>query len=206
MECDRLYVNRRKFFNDKKEHYLTFKWPGFLMPVGENIPSQPNKTAYWRSFREEFSKWANMPTVCWTLSNQESYLMWKGYTDDIGVCIVSSIRRFISSICDGKDFKKEKYTVHCGQMIYNSYSSLEIDSLPFWKGREYASENELRFYFENPEDKQENGHIYIPIDKNALIERVILTPFIHSMTSKALADMIHDKYGINVSLSKINTK
>lgn len=206
MECGQLYVNRRRAFKDRKERYLPFSWPGFMMPVGKNIPPQPDRTKYWKSVKDEYSKWANYPTVCWTLSPQESYLMWKGYTDGIGVCIVSSIRKFVTSIRDSASFNRARCAVHCGHMIYNGYLSLETESLPFWKGKEYVSENELRFYFEIADDNLESEHIYIPIEYSVLIERIILTPFLQYKASKALAEMLQDKYGINVKTSKIDIK
>lgn len=206
MECERLYVNRRRVFSDKKERYLPFSWPGFMMPVGDNLPPQPDKTEYWKSVRNIYSKWASFPTICWTLTTQESYLMWKGYTDEIGICIVSSIGRFLNSILDGKDFHKSKCIVHCGQMIYNGYFSMNMEEMPFWKGVEYVSENELRFYFEIKDDTNEDTHIYIPINYSTLIDKIIISPFVCSKTATALSEMISERYKISVSLSKIQSK
>ncbi len=206
MECHRFYVNRRKAFDDVNERYIPFHWSGFLMPVGENIPPQPDRSQFWQDTRIEYSRWANMPTLCWTLTTQESYLMWKGYTDEIGICIVSSIGRFLNSILDGKDFHKSKCIVHCGQMIYNGYFSMNMEEMPFWKGVEYVSENELRFYFEIKDDTNEDTHIYIPINYSTLIDKIIISPFVCSRTATALSEMISERYKISVSLSKIQSK
>ncbi len=203
MECQRLYVNRRKSFEDNNERYIPFSWAGFFMPVGDNIPPQPDKRQYWDKIRNEYSNWVNMPTLCWTLTTQENYLMWKGYADENGVCIVSTIRRFIASIQENNDFKKSKCTIHCGQTIYNGFSTTDEENLPFWKGREFASENELRFYFEIENDKCEDNHIFVPIDCFTLIDKVIISPFVRPITATALADMICNRYKINASPSKI---
>lgn len=203
MEHQRLYVNRRKDFNDATERYIPFYWPGFLEPVGENIPPQPDRTQYYQDIRKEYSRWANMPTLCWTLATNENYLMWKGYTGEIGVCIVSTIRKFITSIQDSKDFKKKECIIHLGQMLYNGFSSINTESLPFWKGREFASENELRFYFAIEGDTDKDNHVFIPINRSMLINKLIITPFVCSTTAKVLADMLRTKYKINVSSSKI---
>ncbi len=206
MECHRLYVNRRKAFDDVNERYIPFHWSGFLMPVGENIPPQPDRSQFWQDTKIEYSRWANMPTLCWTLTTQESYLMWKGYTGENGVCIVTTIRKFIASIQDSKDFQRAKCTVHCGQMIYNGFSTKDTDNLPFWKGREFASENELRFYFEIADDRVNDNHIFIPFNRSSLVDRLIISPFVRPKTALALAEMLHCKYEIIVSPSIIQVK
>lgn len=206
MECKRLYVNRRKAFHDVNERYIPFHWPGFLTPVGENIPPQPDKRQYWADIRNEYSRWVNMPTFCWTLTTEENYLMWKGYTENNGVCIVSTIRQFIASIQDSNNFQRAKCTVYCGQMLYNSFSTMDTENLPLWKAREFASENELRFYFEIDDDSFDGTHIFIPIDYSVLISKLIISPFVCSKTAKALSEMLYNRYKINVSPSKIQLR
>lgn len=206
MECHRLYVNRRKAFYDVNERYIPFHWSGFLMPVGENCLPQPDRSQFWQDTRNEYSRWANMPTICWTLTTQESYLMWKGYTEENGVCIVSTIRNFITSIQDSKDFQRAKCTIHCGQMLYNGFSTMDMENLPFWKGREFASENELRFYFEIADDTGKDNHIFIPIDCSILVNKLIISPFVCPKTAEALVEMLSNRYKIKVTSSKIQVK
>lgn len=206
MESRRLYVNRRKAFNDVNERYIPFHWSGFLMPCGENSYPQPDRSQFWQDTSNEYSRWANIPTICWTLTTQENYLMWKGYTEENGVCIISTIRKFISSIQDSKDFQREKCTIHCGQMLYNGFSTMDMENLPFWKGREFVSENELRFYFEIADDTGTDNHIFIPIDRSVLVNRLIISPFVRPKTSIALVEMLHGRYKINVTPSKIQIK
>lgn len=206
MESRRLYVNRRKAFYDVNERYIPFHWSGFLMPVGENTLPQPDRSQFWQDTSKEYSRWANMPTICWTLTTQENYLMWKGYTEENGVCIISTIRKFITSIQEREDFQRAKCTIHCGQMLYNGFSTMDMANLPFWKGREFASENELRFYFEIADDTGEGKHIYIPFDHSILINKLIISPFVLPRTAMALTEMLHNKYKINVSPSKIQVK
>lgn len=204
MECQRLYVSRRKVFEDNNERNIPFHWAGFFTPVGDNIPPQPDKKQYWDKIRNEYSKWANMHTLCWTLTTQENYLMWKGYAGEDGVCIVSTIRKFIASIQENKDFQKSKCTIHCGQMLYNGFSTTDEENLPFWKGREFASENELRFYFEIKDGKYTDNHIFVPIDYSTLIDKVIISPFVRPRTANALCEMLKLRYDIMVSPSKIH--
>ncbi len=206
MECHRMFVNRRKAFDDVNERYIPFHWSGFLMPVGENTPPQPDRKQYWKETQDEYARWANMPSLCWTLTTQESYLMWRGYADKYGVCIVSTIRKLLNSIQDGKDFQKEKCTLHCGQMLYNGFSTMDNESLPFWKGHEYVAENELRFYFDIESDEGKENHILIPFDYSTLINKVIVSPFVRPKTAKAMAEMLQEKYKIIVSPSKIQIK
>ena len=206
MESNRLYVNRRKAFNDVNERYIPFNWSGYLMPFGENTPPQPDRSQFWQETRNEYSRWTNMPTICWTLTTEENYLMWKGYTEENGVCVVSTIRRFITSIQDSRDFQREKCTVHCRQMLYNGFSTMDMENLPFWKGREFVSENELRFYFEIADDTGTDNHIFIPIDRSVLVNRLIISPFVRPKTSIALVEMLQGRYKINVTPSKIQIK
>lgn len=201
MECNRFYVNRRKVFLDHTEHYIPFSWAGFYMPAGEE--PKPEKIENWNDVRSECSRVANMPTLCWTLTPRESYLMWKGYTEGIGVCVVSSIKKFVYSICDDTSFKRDHCVIRCGQMIYNGFSTIDIKNLPFWKGREYESENELRFYFEIENDTYNDNHIFIPIDRSILVDKVIISPFVTHRTASTLTEMLHNRYGFNVSPSKI---
>lgn len=206
MECHRLYVNRRKAFEDINERYIPFHWSGFLMPVGENIPPQPDRSQFWQDTRIEYSRWANMPTLCWTLTTRESYLMWRGYADKYGVCIISTTRRLLDSIQDSKSFQKDKCVVHCGQMLYNGFSTIDTQNLPFWKGREYSAENELRFYFDIEGDDGKDNHILVPFEHSTLINKVVVSPFVHHKTATALVEMLQEKYKIIVSPSKIQIK
>ena len=91
-------------------------------------------------------------------------------------------------------------------MIYNGFSTKDTDNLPFWKGREFASENELRFYFEIADDRVNDNHIFIPFNRSSLVDRLIISPFVRPKTALALVEMLHCKYEIIVSPSKIQVK
>lgn len=81
-----------------------------------------------------------------------------------------------------------------------------MENLPFWKGREFASENELRFYFEIADDTGKDNHIFIPIDRSILVNKLIISPFVCPKTAEALVEMLSNRYKIKVTSSKIKVK
>ena len=64
-----------------------------------------------------FSYLMNCPTSCWTLNDNESYLMWKSYASEFGARIKTSVYNLIASIkLDLASDSQNK--ILCGSMDY----------------------------------------------------------------------------------------
>ena len=82
-------------------------------------------------------------TSCWTIDNGEDYLMWKGYTNKIGVCICTTIGQLIAAINWGEG----DYITVCSNMKYERiFTHDDFGESMFNKEPYYKSENEVRFY------------------------------------------------------------
>lgn len=83
-------------------------------------------------------------TSCWTIDNGEDYLMWKSYTNRVGVCIHTTIDKLMEAI----DFDKDHYIPICSPMFYDIPNTNEtfLESI-MKKDTYYQSESEIRFYF-----------------------------------------------------------
>ena len=201
LSTNKYFVRFKRGFSDKYEKTLPLKnlFPAYLA----NRP--PDKTILEENISRISEKLAsykilgNIPASCWTLRNAESALMWSGYTSKFGVCIKSTVSKFISAI----DYCG--YDLICGAMAYRGYNYWQDDEA-FSKDQAFADEKEFRFYFlpNNAPDKKDKEGIYFSINPQVLITEVILSPQMALEVSSALGDMIQDKYSITVRNSNIH--
>lgn len=203
LETRKYYVSRRRVFPDLNESYQN-KEMNFPMNVahGDDSYSQKDRPIPYVDI-------IHCPTSCWTLKTSESYLMWKSYATEIGVCIKSTVHNLIASLeldlaIDGKD------TVVCGSMLYeNICPTYNEEKQLFSKDIVYSDENEFRFYFYLSDDntKRTTNFCLIPVDPNVMIDKIILSPFICKDASEKIARMIKCSYGIDsVKPSNIKLK
>ena len=143
-----------------------------------------------RQFRES----GTMLTACWTEHRGENALMWRNFTNKMGICIKSSIHNFIASI------DTDDYDICCGRMSYTGiHTETEIVDCLFTKDKAFADEDEIRFYFTprcSQSDKTDKG-VSIPVLPQVLIDEIILSPYINVQACKVLIDFINEKYNID---------
>lgn len=63
----------------------------------------------------QYKEYGNLLTYCWTLREDENYLMWDSYAKKKGVRIMTSIDKFVYSL------KTNDYEVLCGRINYQKY-------------------------------------------------------------------------------------
>lgn len=203
LETQKYYVRRRKYFDDINEGYKDIKLSFAFVPVGENTIPQIMSI-------DRIIPYAHIdcPTACWSKKKQESFLMWKCYATEMGVCIKTTIHNFIASIKENTSEESDNRIV-CGSVDYKDFRpSANEECQLFDKDSAYADEEEFRFYFYFPsyfnKDKEEG--IFIPVDTNVMIDEVLLSPFICKETADKFAQMIRFDYNINVRQSSIKLK
>lgn len=202
LESKRYFVNRKCHFEDKGESVLP---PKSLFGFN-TFGIQLNKEELQTKSQEVSEKIQNYKdsafwlTSCWTKDSTENLLMWKNYTTKIGVRIKSNINKFVASI------DTDKYTIVCGVISYDGYTSKPFEECIFSKEQYYKNEDEVRFYFLESNKKTINGES-IPVIPNTMIDEIIFSPYIHRKAAKKLAELIDKEYGINsVNQSKIELK
>lgn len=140
---------------------------------------------------KQFRESGTMLTACWTGHRGENALMWRNFTNKMGICIKSSIHNFIASI------DTDDYDICCGRMSYSGiHTDTEILDCLFTKDKAFADEDEIRFYFTprcSQSDKTDKG-VSIPVLPQVLIDEIILSPYIDTRACKVLADFINEKY------------
>lgn len=205
LETRNYYVKRRKHFVDANESYQNNKLAFGPIIVGEHNPVQ--QISIERII--PYSKIIECPTSCWSMAEEENYLMWKSYATEVGACVRTNVHNVIASLHVELDKDSENKIV-CGSMDYKKYrpSSIEENQL-FDKDHAYADEKEFRFYFYFPdynnEDKEKRA-IYIPVDTEVMIDEIILSPFMPNEAADKLVRMIKCAYNINVRQSRIRLK
>lgn len=204
LETQRYYASRRNVFIDANEVNSKIKLKFNLKPNIMNITpvTQISKKLFSKTELE------NMPTACWTIRKQESFLMWKCYATEMGVCIKTTKHNLIASIKTDISEHSDNQVI-CGSMDYKSFKpSLNEEKQLFDKDKAYAEEKEFRFYFHFPSydtNKDAKG-ITIPVDTKIMIEEIILSPFIQKVAANKLVQMINNDYGINARQSDIKLK
>ena len=108
-----------------------------------NICTQNEQDAIDR-YIENLAQSKFLFTSCWSIDQGENYLMWKSYTNRIGICIHTTIDKLMNSI----DYDKENYIPICSPLFYDSPNTKDsfLESI-MKKDIYYQSEKEIRFYF-----------------------------------------------------------
>lgn len=207
LETETYYVKRRKNFIDANESFES-SIEGLGFRNRDDITLQLSSEEVDIRYKDII----DCPTSCWSMTNQESFLMWKSYATEMGACIKTTTHDFIASIKSDLDISNKDNKLLCGSMDYVDYSKQvkNMDNLLFGKDLVYADENEYRFYFLFASDRKEcgieNRGIHVPVNTKVLIGEVLLSPFICKDAANKIARMLKCSYNIEVKLSKIELR
>lgn len=208
LESKQYHVNCKHTFSDLNERRLPLKKMFKLyLAKGDGYCPQPTKEQLDADMDELDKKLRqyrgfNLPTACWTSSTSESAVLWNHFAPKMGVCIHSTIDRFVNSL------SVESGDIFGFNMEYCGYNgSMNVMECLCSKEKCFQLENEVRFYFKSSKHRtpeiEKQQHIKIPVDIETLIERVVLSPDIPPLAANNLRDTFKEKYGLEVSSSKI---
>lgn len=143
LEGKRYFVNRKCHFEDNGESVLPSKSLFGFNTYGIQLKDEEieKKSQGVSKKLQKYKDSAFWLTSCWTKDNTENLLMWKNYTTKIGVRIKSNINNFVASI------DTDKYTIVCGVISYDGYTSKPFEECIFSKEHYYKNEDEVRFFF-----------------------------------------------------------
>lgn len=139
-----------------------------------------------------------LPTSCWSKNHHESYLMWKSYAGEVGVCIESSVSNVVASL--ENDYSDDPNTgnhIICGSMDYVGVGDSEANKL-FGKSNAFKDEEEFRFYFHHEDDNSEMDHLFIPINPTILIDKIFLSPFVCPKACEKIVSMLKSDYNLPI--------
>lgn len=199
----RYFIRRKGNFEDLNEK--TPPLYTFLPTEANRQPNEKTQCLIKKQFEKALiaTELAKNFVSCWTLQDHENILMWKAYAcSNIGICIVSTINRFIGSF-DTNDFNK--YEVYCAPVFYGNYNySDKPGDMQFKKFLAYKDERELRFIF-MPKDnsKKDRMHILVQFDYKTMIDKIILSPFIKQEIAEFFKVILQNQFEIKVEKSKI---
>lgn len=134
-------------------------------------------------------------TSCWSKTKDDN-LMWKAYTHSCGICIQTTVDKFVLAI-NNKDF-----IIYGGSIEYNDYNNIEEKlGFMFSKKKNFQSENEFRFYFlddtsDSINKKEEDPkNIVLNVDPGVLIEKIIISPeHTHLHQYDRIKDLLETKF------------
>lgn len=204
LETRQYYVSRRYKFQDANEN---LKNRALLFGVS---PAKVDERMKQETIERSLSYYdiITCPTSCWSLNEEENFLMWKSYATEMGACIRTTVHDLIASL-EIDIVPEGDNKVLCGTMDYKKFHpSTDEEQQLFDKDKAYSGEKEFRFYFmlESDNDKKSNG-IYIPINTSVFVGEILLSPFINKDAADKFKRMIKCSYGIeNVRLSEIKIK
>ena len=139
---------------------------------------------------------------CWHMNEDESFAMWKIYSDDFGVRIESTYQ----NLCDG--FEDEKWgfynedgknKIYIGEVDYIDRAKQTIPQdygfRPYLnKGRQFSYEQELRCIIYDSKGQALNQRAKVNLDK--LINKICINPFAPSWFESSVKNLC-EKYGFN---------
>lgn len=147
---------------------------------------------------------------CWTISQSESYALWKIYLGGSrsGVAIRTTVSKLTKAIKNGNDPFKED--IYISKVKYTDFIKDEPENrfnVITTKNKFYDYEKELRlFIFHYPES---DGGSYPPynlsigrrlkVDLNELIDEIYLSPFVGKWFDKTFVDILNN---VNPTLSQ----
>lgn len=206
-----IFFTKRKMFMDHREE--TFHFGQLFAPVaiGENVPPQTINQEDLQKRMDlfgQYKEYGNLLTSCWTLREDENYLMWDSYAKKKGVRIMTSIDKFVYSL------KTNDYEVLCGRINYQKYDiNKGLERNLYTKEKFFSNEEEFRFYLfpVNEEvEKQivgsEDRGFAIPFSWNNLAPEILISPFYSKESALCIKQELQQKYGFldSVNLSEIN--
>jgi|GEM_PF-3153395 len=155
---------------------------------------------------------------CWHMNDNESFAMWKIYSDRFGVCLQSTYKRLRKSFRDQTRGLYKKNPIYIGKINYVDYNERGknygnlFDNTVF-KRTEFKFENELRcVVWAGEHVKDDNGtvidvispeNLTIVVDLNELIENVYISPSAPSYFQGIIKDLCN-KYGVLREVIKSN--
>jgi hypothetical protein len=170
----KFYVPRKQLFLDVRESgRINMKYRFVPCIVGENANETDDairkRQEEQDGYIDSLKKSRFLLTSCWARYDEEDYLMWRGYTEGVGVCVCTTINKLIDSV----NFSQEEYLPVVSPMFYAKTDGWNKDFLEsmLTKDEYYKSENEIRFYFVPLEDLEEKNIRNIG---NVELERMLL--------------------------------
>lgn len=145
---------------------------------------------------------------CWNKNMQESYALWKIYSDiNKGIMITSNIDNLISSL----ENTSEKIQLSEVRYINHKTDFIDVNNLNYpiiHKNTAYHFEEEVRLIhqveagngllYDWSDEKNSNGK-YIDIDLNILIDEIILSPYAPEWFFDIIKDLL-EKYNLKKTI------
>lgn len=213
LSTKKYFMRKKSDFKDVNEGRFPINMLFRPQPVGispELLKKQPENNQFEKAQQyKEISE--NCYISCWTLQDKENMLMWQSYASDYGACIVSSVQHFVRAF-DYEEFRR--YDVFCAKISYRDMSYIDSsDIYHIIKNLAYADEREVRFLFLPNQPSKQNkrseqiNNLSLKVDPTCMIDKIILSPFIHPIIARHTAKCIKSEYKIqDVSMSTINLK
>ena len=209
IESKQYYVSRKYKFADIREKQLPLRNMFNIHEAkSDGYHSQPTEEQINNGLKQldkklrQYKLLNYLPTSCWTKNTKESAVLWNHFTPSLGVCIHSTIDRFVDSLSvDSEDI----IGLDIEYRGYN-HSMNVIECLSVKEGY-FQHEDEIRFYFTSskhrPGKNDTQPFIKIPIDINKLIDKIMLSPDISRIAALSRCSIFNEKYHLKASISKI---
>ena len=200
----KLYIANRSSFTDLTEQgkMLNLKYESTMLVSDRNQKTEKKINAIIRERRESAY---NVCASCWTKDTytygNESFLMWKCYSNPQPVCrIETTIGDLISSIST----EGIAGDIILSEMCYVDYKQNKymgnIQHYLFEKPIAYIGEQEVRLYVMSNEKQ-----IMLNLNPFSLIKRILISPFVSNEYSKILINYLKSEFtDLNIPIKKSN--
>jgi hypothetical protein len=187
----RLHFTRADKFEDvferKMAKLLLREWPADRKDSYERIRRQHRDTTP-RTF-----------TSCWTNLDKESYAMWQIYAKENGVAVQTTVAKLDQALGDsGVKIRKVHYLDFGGAdqryqdpAFWDEKKGILARNFFVCKPKAYEYEREIRAVFVAD---SEEGSVNLPVDVDALIENIYISPFVGPWFVDLVEDLVCCQY------------
>lgn len=200
IENNRLIVPMRSSFTDLYDKVGAIETNRLYRRKINQVPSYKDRQRINRENKKAYSTCV----LCWTMdrreneSSDESYLMWKAYSNNSITCrIETTVRKLIDSI------KKIPYDMLISEVYYGKKCDNRYEEKLFCKLQNYKDEQEVRLLVLC----NRKEHLSLDIDPIVLLTEIIVSPFISkNLRNIIIKDLQERCSGFNVRVRPSSIK
>jgi hypothetical protein len=184
LQSERLHFSQLKLFRDPYEGSVPIAWRSGVLGFRPELQFFPGPG----EFLKDTSIGEELYMSCWHSNERESAAMWSLYSTENGIAIQTTCDRLVHA------FRSCERNIELAAVQYTDITPELMSGSPWTiKRLSFQHENEVRACIRDPHCKRPG--ILLPVDVEALIEEVFISPESEAWTEAVVKDVVA-KYGL----------
>lgn len=181
-------ISNRDQFSDRREKGEFYDLRNYFRMRIANTKPTSEENLHWAEIDRQIKNACHLYTSCWTCKKDEDFLMWKAYSGtDSGVRIETTVEKLMNSL------HVDDCQIVAAKMKYGPEKArYRVEDALFYKTIFYKGEDEFRFYV--IDNAERSDAIWLEVEPQAMIEKIVLSPFIDTVYAQFIRDMLCGKY------------